>query len=249
MNRDLESALATYRWWRDVGNDLLLFGVLLEFMIDALWTATPDVFPLLRGKRATQPLIRWYAHFLTLRGMVVFLVGFVVFLGIAIERIEGARADQAVDRIRANLQRTIVMLSPRAWLVSGAEADKIIIALSQFRGQRIDLRIGPGAPEVAVQQEPIMFAVQIAGILHAAGWLGPDGHWSSMLAFKPRGANIEGIVVEVAPNAPAETRAAAILLRNELSEEQLRIWPTINPIARNPSGDSASTIVLTIGNM
>jgi len=114
MNHDLEPALALHRWWRDVGNDILLIGVLAEFLIDVLWPERPEIFPLLRGRRATRPFLRWYAHLLAVRGIIVVVVGLAVFAGIALERWQGTKADEIADQIRTEQQTRIADAEDRA---------------------------------------------------------------------------------------------------------------------------------------
>jgi hypothetical protein len=86
MSGALETALKFHRFWRDIGNDILLFGVMAEFLIDLFWPERPDLFPLLRSRKATTPFLKWYRHLLTTRGVVVVMMGLMVFAGVAVER-------------------------------------------------------------------------------------------------------------------------------------------------------------------
>jgi hypothetical protein len=66
-------------------------------------------------------------------------------------------------------------------MIIGKPADRMIAALKKWHGQKIEIMIGPGVPEVYVQEEPEMFAGQMGQILKDAGWIGPDGTWLSIL--------------------------------------------------------------------
>jgi hypothetical protein len=106
----LETQLRTHRFWRDIGNALLLFGVLVEPIIDIFWTESPSL-PLSRSRRATTPL---KGRFEQLRKPVVLLVGLIVFGGIGLEWWEGTKADDVADQIRAIQQTRIAEAEDRA---------------------------------------------------------------------------------------------------------------------------------------
>jgi hypothetical protein len=137
MNETLDIALKFHRFWRDVGNDILLIGVLAEFLIDLLWLEPPEIFPLLRGRHATTPLLKWYRHLLTMKGVAVGVVNLMVFAGIFLERWQGAKADDVSDQIRTDLQRRIIFLTPRYRVLSPEAEQRISTALKPFAGQRV----------------------------------------------------------------------------------------------------------------
>lgn len=108
MNHELEVALAAARRWRDIGNAILLLAVLIEFAIDGFWPEPIVTFPLLCGRKATQPLSRWREQIFTLRNITTAVAGLAVALGIGMERIEGNKADDLADQIRTNLQERLI---------------------------------------------------------------------------------------------------------------------------------------------
>jgi hypothetical protein len=155
---------------------------------------------------------------------------------------------QTQNLISAN--NRIIALSPRYWLLSGQSAQAMVINLSAFRGQKIDIRIGPGVPEVAVMQEPDMFAAMLATLLVRAGWFAPDGSPLLLPKYEFRGANLEGLGIEIVTNAPSRTRSAAQALHKELKKMSLPVRTELTPMPNVswPRGDDSSTIVLTVGN-
>jgi hypothetical protein len=88
MSQDeIELALASARRCRDIGNAILAIGIVIEIFIEAVWPDVPDVFGLLRGKRATQPLTRWCGHFWKKKNIAIFVVGLVTIFGLGFERV------------------------------------------------------------------------------------------------------------------------------------------------------------------
>ena len=104
MTHDLEIALKAARNLRDWGNLILLIGILVEIGIDVFWPEPPSALPLLRGQRATQPLVSWRDHVLSARVFAMLVTGLVILAGLTLERVEGNKADDAADNIRARLE-------------------------------------------------------------------------------------------------------------------------------------------------
>jgi hypothetical protein len=72
-----------------------------------------------------------------------------------------------------------------------------------------------------------------------------------LMRMRQRGANMQGLAVELAPDASAKTRDAAKALHDELKSAQLMLWSDdLRPLPNVPwpSGDDSSTIILTVGN-
>ena len=88
--------MANARYWRDVGNDLLLLGIAAEIAIDVLCHDDGSAKKLL--------------NFIPQKTAAVFLAGILVVVGIALERANGNRADIVADKIRDGQQSRIVAL-------------------------------------------------------------------------------------------------------------------------------------------
>jgi hypothetical protein len=114
MNHDLESALAGYRYLRDVGSAILLIGVVAELFIEAFWPEAPIPRPYLGGsKRILVNRPKKWAHLRNLRAVILVISTLAVVIGISVEWIEGTKADDKADEIRTRLQERIITLSPR----------------------------------------------------------------------------------------------------------------------------------------
>lgn len=233
MNDALDIALHSARFWRDRGADILIAALLVEFLIEAMWSE--------QSKRKFLALSRKQA---------MIAAAFVVFFGVAIERIWGTLADDKSDEIRTNLQKKTIALSPRWWLLDGESGQRIAAALSVFHGQKIELSMGLfSGTEVALVLEPTSCLGAIANILNNAGWVDPNGKSDlPYIGWRQRGATFIGLWIEVAPDAPDKTRAAAKLMYDQLKKAHLEV-SGLHPIQSVPwpPGDDSSTIVVTIG--
>ncbi len=202
MNGALETALKFHRFWRDIGNDILLFGVMAEFLIDLFWPERPDLFPLLRSRKATTPFLKWYRHLLTTRGVVVVMMGLMVFAGVAVERYQGGLADDAADNIRALLEREILSAS------QCTVTDKFVKLLKDK--PKGEVRILYKHEDT----EAYFFALQISGSLRTAGWA-VDG--------EPQSIPLNGGATPLAnKDAPADVRYGG---------GSLTIWSNDDPVA------------------
>lgn len=74
MSHDLEVALETARRWRDLGNAILLVGILAEILIEALWPDRPSVFTL-----------KWRGHLCGPRNIAILMAGLVTVGGLWLE--------------------------------------------------------------------------------------------------------------------------------------------------------------------
>ena len=142
MTHDFDRiALNAARRWRDWGNTILLVGILGELLIDAFWPDWPEMFPLLRGKAATGPLLRWWSnHFWKPRTIAILLVGLVAFGGLILERQEGNEADHVADDM---FSQQTAHLSGLIRLVSGVREitrDDPTNKLRTFAGTTIFIR-------------------------------------------------------------------------------------------------------------
>lgn len=99
----LDTLLTEARLWRDRGNTILLLGILAEVVIDACWPDQPHLNPVLRGRGATRPLIRWRDHVFTWKNSVMCAVGLVTLAGLMLERYEGSTVDDINTEIRLDL--------------------------------------------------------------------------------------------------------------------------------------------------
>jgi hypothetical protein len=129
MNHSLEACLKYNSWWRDFGTIVLLVAVLFEFLIDIFWLEKPEFFPLLRGRKATTPLLKWYRHLLTPRGWIVLVVGLSVFAGIFLEIWYGTKVDDINKQWRIQL---LAAIRPRS--LGEADRKEIADACRKFAG-------------------------------------------------------------------------------------------------------------------
>src|SRR5690242_13813084 len=106
MNHDLEMALEAARRWRDLGNAILLVGILAEILIEASWPDRPSIFTL-----------KWRDHLCASKNIAIVMAGLVTLGGLWLERREGQIADDKADEIRGNLQERVIAVSPRYWLL------------------------------------------------------------------------------------------------------------------------------------
>jgi hypothetical protein len=95
MSHDLEM----YRRLRDIGNLLILVGILAEIAIDIFWPERSTLFPTLREYSAITPFLRWWDHIRSWRVLAMFVAGMVVLAGLMYERVEGENADQVADQL------------------------------------------------------------------------------------------------------------------------------------------------------
>jgi hypothetical protein len=100
MNHDLEVALEAARRWRDLGNAILLGGILAEILIEASCPDRPSVFTL-----------KWRDHFCGPRNIAILMAGLVTLGGLWLERTEGQIADDKADQIQTSLQGHIAHLT------------------------------------------------------------------------------------------------------------------------------------------
>jgi hypothetical protein len=123
MNDPLVTALHSYRFWRDIGADVLIAALLVEFLIEAWWPEHPE-------KR----------HVGLSRRRAMTIAAFVVLAGVAVERFWGTWADDVADQIRTIQEQQIVTAYERA--VAGAprelsvnERDALASLWRQYAGR------------------------------------------------------------------------------------------------------------------
>jgi hypothetical protein len=93
MNHDLEIALTAARRWRDLGNLILLGGILAEILIEGFCPDRLSVFTL-----------SWRDHICEPRSIVILIAGLITLAGLLLERTKGQDADDFADQIRTNLE-------------------------------------------------------------------------------------------------------------------------------------------------
>lgn len=138
MNHDLETTLSAYRHLRNIGNLLILIGILAEIAIDILWPERSTLFPTLREYKAVTPCMRWWNHVYSCRVLAIFAAGLVVLGGLMLERVEGENADQVADQIRMNLQ---VQSTAVMYIMSSTRTPQLLPtsefeALREFKGTK-----------------------------------------------------------------------------------------------------------------
>jgi hypothetical protein len=110
VNPELEKALAISRWWRDRGNDLLIVFLIFEFVLE-LWPDISHKWSPWNPPKRYKIRLQQYSRFK--RGLTI-LAALMVVLGVGIERHEGNKSDDKVDRIRAIQQARIADAVDRA---------------------------------------------------------------------------------------------------------------------------------------
>jgi hypothetical protein len=191
--------LRYHRALRDFGTYLVIVGVIAETLIDELWEI--DTPPLLRGIRATT-LLKTKAAWLK-RGVMIFVGIIMVGGGIGLEMWQGGKADDVADQIRTNLQRRLVSISPRVWLL---DSDDVRVHLKQalrpFAGQKIKLTIcTSGGGDFGEKAD---FAIPFGGdILKSAGW-------NSTTRSEPCGGHGMGVAITGPPLKPTVDAANAL---------------------------------------
>src|SRR5713101_2106 len=102
MSQDqLENALKAARWYRDLGNTILVVGIFAEILIEAIW---PDAERSQVSSFASRFSKWWKDHFWKGKNVAILLAGLVTLSGLWLERTQGTKADDVADRIRTNLE-------------------------------------------------------------------------------------------------------------------------------------------------
>lgn len=164
MNHDLEIALETARRWRDLGNAILLAGILAEILIEASWPERPSVFTL-----------RWCDHVRAPKNVAILMAGLITLGGLFLERREGQIADDKADQIRGNLQERVIAVSPRYWLLPLTVRHELAIGLKAFAGQRVAIMTNTRQLTRDPYNEIGFTQIAIAAMLDESKWLNPWG--------------------------------------------------------------------------
>ncbi len=244
MNDALDIALHSARFWRDRGSDILIAALLAEFLIEAMWLEHSErrVFGLSR---------KW----------TMIAAAFVVFLGVAVERIWGTLADDRSDQIRTNLEHRIISLSPRWKLLQPQEVQKRLRAkLEAFKGQKVAIYL-----TTLNDFDEGMAVAELNEVLETAGWLNPWGQPISKLVGKKessltnvftccgrRNTVAWGIGIETTADAPEATKKAARALISALKAEDLDAstpFPDVGSMYGPIEGvhTDSQTIIVTFG--
>ncbi|MGH7075198.1 MAG: hypothetical protein ACREFD_13475, partial [Stellaceae bacterium] len=112
----IDPTLTAARFWRDVGNDVLLGGIGAEIVLDILW-------PEKRRER--------------LKKIVIVLVGLVVIGGIWLERTSGDRVDNLSNDIQEAQRSKIISLDERlaARRITDRQEAELTKDMRPFSGQ------------------------------------------------------------------------------------------------------------------
>jgi hypothetical protein len=260
MSQDeLETALKAARWYRDLGNTILVVGIFAEILIEAIW---PDAESSEDHSFASRFSKWWKGHFWKGKNIAILFAGLVTLSGLWLERAQGTKADDVADQIRTSLEHTIISLSPRWQLLRTEEVQKRLIAkLELFKGQKIAIyRTAPS------EFDEGMTVAELNSVLELAGWVNPWGNPISKLV-KPKESIFTnvfsccsnkrqqaswGIGIETAADAPEATREAARALISALKAEDLdtliplpEVGPMYGPIEGTPT--DSQTIIVTFG--
>jgi hypothetical protein len=156
MSDSLNVALHSYRFWRDIGADVLIVALLVEFLIEAWWPEQPH---------------KTYIGLSRRQAMTA--AAFIVFAGVGIERIWGTLADDKSDEIRIHLEKYIAILEPRTFLFTSDSINRLVKTLKPFKGQRV------AVVQIAVNPDEFLelydTAFKMCSVFFQSGWLDLNG--------------------------------------------------------------------------
>jgi len=96
-----EASLVALRRTRDFGTTILVAGIVVEIIIEALWIERAVATDVLKDPHPTWPFESWHIPFFTWKGIALFLAGMVAVAGIYIEQTYGKQVDDVTDEIRS----------------------------------------------------------------------------------------------------------------------------------------------------
>src|SRR5580698_347470 len=217
MSHDLEFALNTARRWRDLGNLILLVGIIAEILIEAFWRDRPSTFSL-----------KWCDHIREPENLAILIAGLLTLSGLWFERTKGQNADDFADQIRADLEQKIVGLAPRYWLID-AGSENIVAKIKPFVGQKVVILDCTSFDILEIDST----ATGLASRLDEADWLNPWGEHillpypastarsrifnKVMFDSQDKGRCSQGVFVEIGPRASDRVRDAATALVDALN--------------------------------
>jgi hypothetical protein len=169
MSQDkLEAALKAARWYRDLGNTILVVGIFAEILIEAVW---PDAKGSQDGSFASRFSKWWKDHFWKGKNIAILLAGVVTLSGLWLERTQGTSADDLADQIRTNLESQTARLSeigPRDLSLDQQKA--LVETWRKYAGQTITL-IGHDDPDSGPLAYRLLELLRQAGlIVKQAAW-------------------------------------------------------------------------------
>lgn len=205
MNDKLDVALASARWWRDIGIDLVIGGIIAEVLIETFWPKNKE-----RSKKIRMGL-----------------AGAVVAFGIWIETGESNKADDISDDIRHSQQSRIATQQEKIFSLETCLAArhmsldkqyKLTAALNPFAGTAFDAAIGPRD-----DPEPLYLLRAIHSALVAAGWKAQAWTTGDTLLTEapmpPIGETmVTNVIVDVGPTHWAKFGQAATALAKALAD-------------------------------
>jgi hypothetical protein len=163
MTDPLDLALHSYRFWRDIGADVLIIALLVEFLIEAYWPEHPE-----------------RRHLRLSRTQAMTFAAFVVFAGVGIERIWGTLADDKSDEIRNNLAGRVAHLKeigPRD--LSPDVQAKLVATWRKYAGQTITIE-GHDDPDSGPLAYRFLELLRQAGVKVVQGTLPPNEWYSGV---------------------------------------------------------------------
>jgi len=231
MNPKLEKALATDRFWRDIGNDLLIIFLILEIILELYPEPRSEVSPwqgnerrlFARSKRMIWVLKRlwrsfnntldtfgkWLARHIPNKRNIALITALGVAIGVGLEIKFGKLADRVADKMSADRS------------LSKAEQDEIQERLKPFGSHMIIFfMVDDLDPEI------IGIVRDLSKACALPGWYSgfdPSGVTKPLDGLE---APLRGILVLVSPRAPDKTtlpmaKTLVSLLQNDDLEVEL----------------------------
>lgn len=184
---------------------------------------------------------------------------FLVVGGVALEFIFGMTAFASAIIREEILQKQLIEVSPRAWIMTNEVKNRMADTLMPFADQKADLVVR--TPEGEDPTEPANFAIAIRDVLATSRWLDPDGKRYVKNIFPNPSEPLFlhdviqiGVMVQIRfPHATDKGKNAASALADALNREfphSAFVLPDIlePPWPAWPSRDDDNTIVITVGS-
>jgi hypothetical protein len=244
MNDALDTALHSYRFWRDKGNDILIAALLAEFLIEAPWTEHPNWWPWNRNK--TKRALRSWRLKHVLRDLALsrkramVAAAFIVFFGVAVERIWGNWADDKADEIRFKLETELLEVGPRTQLLYGQPRADFVARMKRFKGQNVETRYCRQYMDSPINEEAMSVAMLLPVRLKEAGWNAPFA--------APLDCGGQGITVTVGSKASTRTHAVAEALRFAIGKIPLFVDDKVGDVKAMgvPEPNNPNSVVLLV---
>jgi hypothetical protein len=228
----LEDTLSAARFWRDLGNFILIIFLVAEFFL-AIWSEFPhDWSPWSPPAK----YLFWFDNHIRCKHRMIVTAAAMVVVGVTLETVWGIRVDNVVDQMRLEM-------GPRGALLYGARREKLEARIKRFTGQKVETRFCSLYRIPPFNEEAMGVVILLPFVMREAGWDAPSAIPINCGGF--------GVSIAVSPKASRRTREAAEALRAALTKLPIdagdKVWD-IKPIGQPAPRDNDSVVVLVLAH-